>query len=140
MTIEELLIREEGFNASAYQDHLGFWTIGYGKLIDARKGGGINKRQALALLRDEIAEKRVELDDQLGWWRNLDETRQTVLLSMVFQMGIAGVVGFKNTLSALKAGDFAKAAKGIRSSKWAEQTPGRAERMAKAIESGSLEG
>lgn len=138
MTIEEVLKREEGFIPHAYQDHLGYWTIGYGKLIDKRKGGGITERQALMLLRDEIEEKRRELDTQLGWWRTLDETRQTVILAMVFQMGIAGVLGFKNTLAALKAGDYAKAAKGIRGSKWAQQTPGRAERMAKAIETGVL--
>lgn len=138
MTIEELLKREEGFIPHAYQDHLGYWTIGYGKLIDQRKGGGITEKQALMLLRDEIEEKRRELDTQLGWWRTLDETRQTVILAMVFQMGIAGVLGFKNTLAALKAGDYAKAAKGIRGSKWAQQTPGRAERMAKAIETGVL--
>lgn len=138
MGIEELLKREEGFVPHAYQDHLGFWTIGYGKLIDERKGGGITEKQALALLRDEIAEKRQELTDRMGWWLKLDEVRQTVLLAMVFQMGVSGVIGFKNTLAALKAGDFAKAAKGIRGSKWAQQTPGRAERMAKAIETGEL--
>ena len=139
MNIEDLLIREEGFSSSAYQDHLGFWTIGYGKLIDGRKGGGITEKQALALLRDEIAEKRQELTDRMGWWLKLDEVRQTVLLAMAFQMGVSGVMGFKNTLAALKAGDFVKAAKGIRGSKWAQQTPGRAERMARGIESGVLE-
>lgn len=138
MTIEELLKREEGFIPHAYQDHLGYWTIGYGKLIDKRKGGGITEKQALMLLRDEIAEKRAELESALPWITTLDQVRHTVLLAMAFQMGVAGVVGFKNTLAALAAGDYAKAAKGIRGSKWAQQTPGRAERMAKAIETGVL--
>jgi hypothetical protein len=53
-------------------------------------------------------------------------------------MGTAGVLGFKNTLTALRAKDYAQAARGIRGSKWAQQTPGRAERMAKAIETGEM--
>ncbi len=138
MTIEELLIREEGFLPHAYKDSEGYWTIGFGKLIDERKGGGITREEALYLLRNEIKGKREGLEAALPWVTTLDPVRQTVLLAMAFQMGVAGVVGFKNTLAALKAGDFAKAAKGIRGSKWAQQTPGRAERMAKAIETGEL--
>ena len=139
MDIEDLLKREEGFIPHAYQDHLGYWTIGYGKLIDERKGGGITEKQALMLLRDEVDAKRKELDANLPWWRELDETRATVILAMAFQMGTSGVLGFKNTLAALKAGDYTQAARGIRGSKWAQQTPGRAERMARAIETGVLE-
>jgi len=145
MNIEELLIKEEGRVMEggrhvAYQDHLGFWTIGFGCLIDGRKGGGLTEKQALFLLRDEIAEKQSELDAGLPWWRTLSETRQTVLLSMAFQMGTNGVLGFKNTLAKLHAGDYLGAANGIRKSLWAAQTPARAERMAKAIESNEFWG
>ena len=55
--IEKLLLQEEGFRRSAYTDHLGFWTIGIGKLIDAKKGGGITLAEAFFLLRNEISEK-----------------------------------------------------------------------------------
>lgn len=138
MDLEQLLIKEEGFRSEAYQDHLGYWTIGYGKLIDARKGGGITKEEGLYLLRNEIKVKTTELEHALPWISTLDATRRTVLIAMAFQMGVAGVLGFKNTLAAIQAGDFAKAARGIRGSKWAQQTPGRAERMARAIETGEL--
>jgi lysozyme len=138
MTIEDLLKREEGFVPHAYKDSEGYWTIGYGKLIDERKGGGISEKQALAILREDIEEKRQELFFSLPWAQTLDPVRQTVLIAMAFQMGVPGVIKFRNTLAALKAGDFAQAAKGIRGSKWAQQTPGRAERMAVAIETGEL--
>lgn len=138
MDIEDLLKREEGFEPSAYQDQYGYWTIGYGKLIDKRKGGGITKEQALSILRDDIKAKRQELEKELPWISGIDQVRQTVVLAMAFQMGVDGVLKFKNTLAALRAGDYAKAAQGIRGSLWAQQTPGRAERMAKAIESGVL--
>ncbi len=138
MDLEQLLIKEEGFLPHAYQDHLGYWTIGYGKLIDERKGGGITKEEALYLLRNEIKTKTTELEHAIPWLSGLDATRRTVLIAMAFQMGVQGVLGFKNTLAAIQAGDFEKAARGIRGSKWAQQTPGRAERMARAIETGEL--
>lgn len=139
MTLEELLAREEGFIPHAYQDHLGFWTIGYGTLIDKR-GGGITKQQGMMLMRGEIDEKAAELLVALPWIKKLDETRRVILQAMAYQLGTAGLLAFRKTLEAVKAGDYLTAAKGMRASKWAQQTPGRAERMAKAMESGSLEG
>ena len=138
MNLEDLLIREEGWNPHAYQDHLGFWTIGYGKLIDERNGGGITKEEGLYLLRNEIEEKASEMYRRAPWVETLDPVRRTVILAMAFQMGVDGVLKFKNMLASLRIGDFVQAAKGIRGSKWAQQTPGRAERMAKAIETGVL--
>ncbi len=32
------LKNDEGWRPFAYQDHLGFWTLGYGFLIDQRRG------------------------------------------------------------------------------------------------------
>lgn len=138
MTIEDLLIREEGFVPHAYKDTEGYWTIGYGKLIDERKGGGISQDEALYLLRNEIKEKENGLRTALPWMVTLDYARYNVLIAMAFQLGVNGVLGFKNTLAALKGGDYQKAAAGIRGSQWAQQTPGRAERMAKVIETGVL--
>lgn len=39
MTLASLLTSDEGRVPHAYQDHLGYWTIGVGHLIDRRKGG-----------------------------------------------------------------------------------------------------
>jgi lysozyme len=46
MNVIEQLTREEGKRRSAYQDHLGYWTIGVGRLIDARKGGGLSDEES----------------------------------------------------------------------------------------------
>ncbi len=137
MTLEDLLIREEGFIPYAYQDHLGFWTIGYGKLIDKR-GGGISEEEGLYLLHNEVARQLETLRKALPWIDALDETRKTILQAMAFQLGVSGLLSFKKTLGAVKDGDYDLAAKGMRGSLWAQQTPGRAERMAKAMETGVL--
>jgi lysozyme len=137
VTLEELLIREEGFIPHAYQDHLGYWTIGYGKLIDKR-GGGITKEEGILLLRNEVARQNEELRKAIPWITGLDNARRIILQAMAFQMGVAGLLAFRKTLLAVKDGDYIAAARGMRASRWAQQTPGRAERMAKAMETGEL--
>jgi lysozyme len=53
---------------------------------------------------------------------------------MVFQMGITGFLGFKRTQTFLKWGEYDRAAEEMLDSDWAEQTPGRAQRIANAME------
>jgi lysozyme len=136
MTIQELLLKEEGFVPHAYQDHLGYWTIGIGRLIDKRRGGKISLDEAKFLLQNDIDDKEVDLDETLPWWRDLDETRRTVLLSMAFQLGISGLLKFKKTLSAIRSQEWREAGIRMRRSLWYRQTPARAERMARAMETG----
>jgi len=144
--IERLLIREEGLRLDPYRDHLGFWTIGYGCLIDRRRGGKlpswiepsfpITELEALELLRNEVAENTVALEDALPRFTSLDDVRRTVLLSMAFQMGMGGLLKFVHTLAAVEAGRWGDAANGIRGSKWYTQTTARAERLAVAMLTG----
>jgi lysozyme len=63
-------------------------------------------------------------------------TRQAVLAAMGFQLGIAGLLAFKATLRAMEAGSYAMAAAGMLASKWASQTPARAQRMAAIMREG----
>jgi lysozyme len=136
MNVEKMLLREEGFVPHAYQDHLGYWTIGIGRLIDKRRGGGISEEEALYLLRNDVRRIRERLDEEIPWWVDLNRPRQAVLIGMAYQMGVPGLLKFRNTLAAVANEDYATAAKGMRASLWARQTPGRAERMAKQMETG----
>ena len=133
---KNLLKREEGFVSHAYQDHLGYWTIGYGRLIDQRKGGSISNEEGEFLLSNDIRDREDALDDLIPWWREMTSARQAVLLSMAFQMGVSGLMKFRNTLRHMEAADYDRAAKGMRASRWAIQTPGRAERHARTMELG----
>ncbi|MCG8505996.1 MAG: glycoside hydrolase family protein [Sphingomonadales bacterium] len=128
--------REEGWREHAYQDHLGFWTIGYGFLIDERKGGGLPKDIADAWLEKLIADIEESLDREIFWWRTLTEARQRALINMAYQLGVNGLMAFQNMLAALRDADYATAAKEALDSKWAKQTPQRARRMAHMIEVG----
>lgn len=127
---------EEGEVLHAYNDHLGYVTIGVGRLIDQRKGGGITAEESAYLLKNDIDRKTDELNKRLPWWNKLDEARKGVLLNMAFQMGTDGLLGFKNTLAMIQAGNYEGAARGMLQSKWAQQTPSRAKRMAEQMRTG----
>jgi len=60
-TLADQLRAEEGERASAYQDSLGYWTIGVGRLIDARKGGRLRSNEIDFMLTNDIEEKTGEM-------------------------------------------------------------------------------
>lgn len=139
--LEQELIAEEAIKLSAYQDSLGYWTIGAGHLIDARRGGQIPRYIAVVLLRHDIADKEAQLDKALPWWRELDDVRGRVLVDMTFNMGIgkkfgSGLLGFQKFLNFLQIRDYENAAKELENSKEAQQVPARTARLAAMIRTG----
>ena len=127
---------DEGLVLHAYDDSLGLLTIGYGRLIDHRKGGGITKEEAEYLLANDVKRKLEELQSRLPWIKKLDDVRKGVLLNMSFQLGVSGLMVFKNTLAKIETGDYEGASVNMLKSKWATQTPNRAQRMAEQMRSG----
>lgn len=130
------LTREEGSVPHAYQDHLGFWTIGVGRLIDNRRGGGLSQDEIEYLLRNDIERFTKEVVAALPWVAQLDKPRQAVVIGMAFQMGTKGLLAFKSTLASIKGGRYSEASRGMMQSLWAKQTPARAGRMSKQMETG----
>ena len=133
------LTREEGFIPHVYRDHLGFWTIGVGRMVDKERGGGITREEAEYLLKHDIQKRTEAIWVLLPWIKSLDHVRQAVLVSMAFQMGVSGLMKFKNTLNYVQQEQWEEAAAGMRASLWARQTPERAERLAMAMETGHVE-
>jgi lysozyme len=129
------LMRDEDEVLHAYQDHLGFWTIGVGILIDKRKGGGITKEESDYLLTNRLSTKMAEMDKGMPWWRQHPESVQRALLNMAYQMGVAGLLEFKTTLGLIQAKKYNEAADNALRSLWARQTPDRAKRVAALIRS-----
>ena len=139
--IEQLtaqLRRDEGVKATVYKDTLGFDTIGVGRLIDSRKpGAGLRPDEIDHLLRNDINDRVQALTKALPMlFPKLDEARQGVLLNMAFQLGTAGLLGFKSTLALVAAGKYAEASEQMLKSKWATQTPARAKRLAEQMKTG----
>ena len=144
--MDQLLIaelrRDEGVVEHEYKDSLGYSTIGVGRLIDKRKGGGLSNDEIDYLLSNDIKRTTADLDKHLPWWRKLSPVRQRVMINMAFNLGIGsaakgtGLLGFKNTLAMIEAGRWDAAAAGMLNSKWAKQVGDRAVRLSKMMKEG----
>ena len=132
--LEDQLKRDEGIRLHPYQDSVGKWTIGIGRnLSDV----GISEAEATLLLQNDVLAASNALERAFPWVSGLDDVRKAVLVNMAFNMGIAGLAGFKGTLSLIQAGDYAGAAQAMLASKWAEQVGPRAQRLSIQLESGN---
>jgi lysozyme len=131
------LRRDEGEVLTAYSDSLGYLTIGVGRLVDKRKGGGITAEESAYLLANDIRDKTAAVIKALPWAEHLDPVRFGVLQNMAFQLGVNGLLGFKNTLSLIQGGNYERAAEGMAASLWAKQTPARCARLQKQLVTGA---
>lgn len=130
------LLRDEGFVPHAYKDSLGYWTIGIGRLIDQRRGGGISRDEAEYLKANDIRRFKAALDRKAPWWRDLDPVRRRVILNMTFNMGEGWIDKFTNTVAHIRGGRWEAAASGMLASAWARQVGDRAKRLAQMMRTG----
>jgi lysozyme len=109
-------------------------TIGWGRALDVR---GVTLAEANYLLANDIAAVVSEVSTALPWVASLDEVRARVLLEMAFQMGIAGLLEFHDTLRCVQTGQYSVAAAAMLDSEWArEQSPARAEVLTEMMRTG----
>lgn len=131
------LREDEGDIPHAYQDSLGYWTIGVGRLIDKRKGGRLTAEERTYLLNNDISQVFAEIQHHFPWVDGMTPARRVAFANLVFNMGTEKVKGFHSTLPALAAGRYQRAADLLGQSKWASQVqPSRRDRIIAAIRSG----
>lgn len=129
---------DEGVRSCAYRDSLGLLTIGVGRLVDGRKpGAGLRDHEISFLLQNDIDDRIEALTRRLPWFQNLDDARRGALINMAFQMGVEGLLKFERTLALIRDGQYDAAADAMLQSKWAQQTPARAARMAEQMRGGA---
>lgn len=137
LTTQEIFLstvkRAEGFRSKPYRDTVGKLTIGYGRNLD---DVGISEWEASLLFDLDVQRTAHELIDALPWIAGLDEVRRAVLVEMAFNMGVAGLLQFKNTLALVRKGMFAEASRAMLDSKWAGQVGHRADRLAESMRLG----
>lgn len=132
--IKAQLVRHEGLKLKPYRCTAGKLTIGIGRNLDDR---GISQKEAYAMLERDILDFEQQLLDEIpDIYNNLDEVRQSVLLNMCFNLGMKGLLGFKNTLAFIGAGDWERAANNMLASKWAKQVGMRAIELSELMRKG----
>lgn len=115
------LLVDEGVVLHAYQDHLGYWTIGAGRLIDKRKGGGITYSEAMVLLQNDITKHWDGLIARFPWIAELTPARQAAFANLAFNLGVDGLSKFRFTLAAAERGDWNAVGRGLMHSLWYQQ-------------------
>jgi lysozyme len=141
MNDENLLVliselrRDEGVEYVAYKDTKGIDTTGVGHNLQASPlpdgwSYPLTDEQVNVLLTQDISNVFADLDHNLPWWTDLNDVRQRVLANMAFNLGITKLLGFKNTLAAMRQGKYKDASSGMLNSAWASQVRGRAVRLA----------
>lgn len=122
----------EGLELKVYPCPAGFQTIGFGRNLE---GKGITHEEAIYLLQNDLKECASDLSN-FSYFEGLAANRKAALLDMRYNLGPGGFRKFKRMHAALKSGDYEEAAEQMLDSKWADQTKGRALRLAHIIKTG----
>ncbi|MCH4295591.1 glycoside hydrolase family protein [Shewanella sp. 3B26] len=148
-TASKLLEDEEQYRAKPYMCSERYPTVGFGQRIGPRDAPlsvyrfTLPRPVAETWLRINVALLAGQLVTHptiAPAFAAANLARQTILLSMAYQLGVNGLARFENTLKAAASGDWRAAARHALDSRWARQTPQRAKRHAMALERGELVG
>lgn len=142
-----LLADEEQYRAQPYMCSERYPTVGFGQRIgprDAPLGAyrfTLPKTVAQTWLEFNVAllAGQLSVHPHIGpAFAKANLARQSILVSMAYQLGVNGLAGFRNMLTSAAANDWNGAGRHALDSRWARQTPARAARHAKALVSGVL--
>lgn len=125
--IVEEIKRDEGYRGYQYDDHLGNPTIGYGTLLP------LSEEEAEMILKTRLRIMVLELQMAKPFVDSLPLDSKIVLLNMVYQLGVPKLLGFRKMWAALERGDFLLASQEMLDSRWAKQTPNRANKLSKKM-------
>ena len=134
-SLREQIKEHEGYRLDVYKDTLGFDTGGYGHKI--LPGEDIpTTKEGWDKLFDKDFDKAWDLKDRFCAENNLNipSKAECILCEMIYQMGFGGVSKFKMMITALQQNDFVEAALQMLDSRWAKQTPNRANTLSKQME------
>lgn len=130
------LRREEGEVLKVYLDHLGKPTVGIGHLIvegDPEHGKPVGTKitaeRSAALFEHDVTRTLNGLLRAIPWLADHPQDIQRALVNMAFQLGVQGVLNFKNTLMYIRRKEYSVARENGLKSLWARQTPARANRV-----------
>lgn len=128
----EQLKTDEGFKGVPYLCTANKVTIGYGRNLDDNP---LTKKEAEYLLLSDLTKVEAEAN-MISYFSELNETRQAVIINMIYNLGITRLLKFKKMHKAIINGKFNTAATEMLDSKWARQVGNRANRLAKQMREG----
>jgi len=127
LSLRERIKKHEGYATVPYYDSREVLTVGYGRNL---RDVPFSEPEIELMFSTDLARARAGAQT-FDCYKELNKTRQDVLVEMVFQMGANGVSKFKKFLAAANDHEWVWAAEEMLDSKWAVQTPKRAKELAK---------
>ena len=124
--IERLKI-SEGFRDRVYKDTLGIDTIGFGFAI---KDLVLSEEISEIILKEKVEALIVRIKNKFDWFDEMPPEIQSVVTECCYELGVNGFSKFKKTIAHLKEKEFKPAADEMLDSRWAKQTPNRANMLA----------
>lgn len=115
------------------------WTYGFGFTHGVTPDSRISRIAAERMLEDLILKMDALLAQKLPWYTEASFVTRTILINMGFNMGVAGLLGFRNTLEFVKAKQYTQAARNMTLSLWYAQTGSRAKKLVKRMETQTIE-
>lgn len=128
--LKELLERHEGYRKRPYQCSAGKITIGIGHNLDAHD---LPKDIIQRFFYTDINESINTCTVLFKAWQWIPDMKQVVLANMAFQLGHNKLSGFIKLIAAVNAKDWQEASRQMLDSKWARQTPERANELAEIM-------
>lgn len=133
-TLQDRIMRHEGFCAIPKPDAKGMYVVGFGhdlsETASQEYSNGISTQDAIELLDKDIATAKYAVASELPWTLGLSEIRQEVFVEMAFQMGINGLLEFRNMLALAREGNVEAVNQHMLESAWHNETPSRCEELA----------
>lgn len=117
------VLEHEGFREKPYQDTLGIWTFGHGLTY-------ITEDESRAIVAARLHDLQYRLVEEHPW---LSGDVLEAMTEMCFQLGWNGCHNFKKMWDALMLGRNDTAANEMLDSRWAKQTPARAQELAAIV-------
>ncbi len=137
MNMDRLLAsvkKHEGYRNKVYLDTLGKRTVGVGHLCveDFWEDDKEYEEKFLMTILEHDLQSAIKGAQDLmseNGCIDIDEIAEELIIEMVFQLGKTGVSKFRNMWKHLSALEYSSAASEMLDSRWAKQTPNRAQAM-----------
>lgn len=130
---KEAVKAHEGLRHKPYLCTKGKLTIGYGRNIE---DNGITTHEANILLEHDLKIADIEARKFTTAFEELNDVRKSVIINMVFNLGLTKLSKFVEFKKALENGDYEKASFEMLNSLWASQVGTRANTLAEQMERG----
>lgn len=114
------LTADEAMHLLASRPHIPLSNTSFDKvralLLDDFEENGITKDEAYYLLDNDIRKVQEGLKSGLSWFASAPVEVQNILTNMGFQMGVPGLLKFRNTLPLIEKGKYKEAAEHMKKS------------------------